>query len=130
MSTCLSPLSQFILRRRALAGVALAVLFAGIGYVLRYDLVEPVAIGSMCRSVQAALWCPLRTGLIFASEWNSLGYLSVAAALSLTAPYWRAVTFAFIAMAIGGVGLMLYNATVAAPGVLLVLLRLAACRTY
>ena len=126
MSEMSLPLPRFIRRRPALTAVVLAVAFAGIGYGLRYSWVEPEAIGNMCKSAQAVWWCPLRTGLIVATEWKGVGYLSVAfALLSLAPPYRRAIIFAFIAMAIGGAGLVLYNATVAGPGLLLALLRLA-----
>lgn len=120
------PLPQFLRRRPTLAAVILTVAFAGIGYGLRYGWVEPEAIGDMCRSAQAVWWCPLRTGLIVATEWKGVGYLSVAfALLSLAPPYRQAMIFAFIAMAIGGAGLVLYNATIAGPGLLIAMLRLA-----
>ena len=126
MSGMSLPLPLFIRRRPTLAAVVLAAAFAGIGYALRYAWVEPEAIGNMCKSAAAVWWCPLRTGLIVATEWKGVGYLATAfAVLSLMRPYRRAMTLAFIAMAIGGAALVLYNATVAGPGLLLALLRLA-----
>ena len=126
MSDMSLPLPQFIRRRPALAGVVLTVIFAGIGYTLRYAWVEPEAIGNMCKSAEAVWWCPLRTGLIVATEWKGVGYLATAlAVLSLARPYRRAVALALVAMAIGGAALVLYNASYAGPGLLLALLRLA-----
>lgn len=126
MSDTSLPLPRLIRGRPALAAVILAALFAGIGYVLRYGLVEPEAIGNMCKSAEAVWWCPVRTGLIVATEWNGLGYAATACALlTLALPRRKAVILAFVAMAIGGAGLVLYNATEAGPGMILALLRLA-----
>lgn len=126
MSDTSLPLPRLIRGRPALAAVILAALFAGIGYVLRYGLVEPEAIGNMCKSAEAVWWCPVRTGLIVATEWNGLGYAAIACALlTLALPRRKAVILAFVAMAIGGAGLVLYNATEAGPGMILALLRLA-----
>lgn len=126
MSDTSLPLPRLIRGRPALAAVILAALFAGIGYVLRYGLVEPEAIGNMCKSAEAVWWCPVRTGFIVATEWNGLGYAATACALlTLALPRRGAVILAFVAMAIGGAGLVLYNATEAGPGMILALLRLA-----
>jgi hypothetical protein len=104
----------------------LAAVFAGIGYVLRYAFVEPEAIGNMCKSAAAAWWCPIRTGFIVTTEWNGLGYAATAlAVVALVSAPRPAVPLAFVAMAIGGAGLILYNATEAGPGLILALLRLA-----
>lgn len=55
-----------------------------------------------------------------------LGYAATAlAVVALFSPRTHAVPLAFAAMAIGGAGLILYNATEAGPGLILVLLRLA-----
>lgn len=126
MSDTSLPPPRLIRGRPALAAVILAALFAGIGYVLRYGLVEPEAIGNMCKSAEAVWWCPVRTGLIVATEWNGLGYAATACALlTLALPRRKTVILAFVAMAIGGAGLVLYNATEAGPGMILALLRLA-----
>jgi hypothetical protein len=126
MSETALPLPRPFRGRPALAAVVVALIFAGIGYGLRYGWVEPEAIGNMCKSAEAVWWCPLRTALIVATEWNGLGYAATACAiLSLLAGPRRAVMLALLAMAIGGAGLVLYNATEAGPGMILTLLRLA-----
>lgn len=120
------PLPRPLARRPTLTAVILAVLFAGIGYILRYGWVEPEAIGNMCKSAAAVWWCPARTAMIVATEWNGLGYAATAlAVLSLFLAPRGAVKAAFAAMAIGGAALILYNATEAGPGLVLALLRLA-----
>lgn len=126
MSADSLPLPTFAARRPALVAVILAAAFAGIGYFLRYSWVEPEAIGNMCKSAEAVWWCPGRTALIVTTEWNGLGYAATALAIfSLFVGRRAAVTLAFAAMAIGGMGLVLYNATEAGPGIILALLRLA-----
>lgn len=112
--------------RPALVAVALAIACAGIGYWLRYAWVEPEAIGAMCKSAEAVWWCPLRTATIVTTEWNGLGYAAIACALlSLPAGRTAALGLATLSMAIGGAGMILYNATEAGPALILALLRLA-----
>lgn len=119
-------LPRILKSRPTLTAVILAAVFAGIGYALRYAFVEPEAIGNMCKSAAAAWWCPIRTGFIVATEWNGLGYAATAlAVVALVSAPKRAVPIAFVAMAIGGAALILYNATEAGPGLILALLRLA-----
>ena len=120
------PLPRILASRPALTAVLATVLFAGIGYFLRYSWIEPEAIGNMCKSAEAVWWCPARTALIVTTEWNGLGYAATAlAALSVFAGRRRAAMLAIAAMAVGGAGLVLYNATEAGPGLILALLRLA-----
>jgi hypothetical protein len=126
MSETSLPLPRVIRNRPALAAVILTALCAGIGYFLRYSWVEPEAIGNMCKSAEAVWWCPARTAMIVSTEWNGLGYAATAlAVLSLFLSPRQAVIVAFVAMAVGGAGLVLYNATEAGPGLILALLRLA-----
>lgn len=126
MSADSLPLPTFAAKRPALTAVILTVVFAGIGYFLRYSWVEPEAIGNMCKSAAAVWWCPARTALIVTTEWNGLGYAAtLLAILSLFAARRRSMSLAIAAMAVGGMGLVLYNATEAGPGLILALLRLA-----
>lgn len=126
MSADSLPLPAFAARRPALTAVILTVVFAGIGYFLRYSWVEPEAIGNMCKSAEAVWWCPARTALIVITEWNGLGYAAtLLAVLALITPRRLSAPIAIVAMAIGGMALVLYNATEAGPGLILALLRLA-----
>ena len=126
MTAAPSTPRNFLKDRSALVAVLIAALCAGVGYVLRYAWVEPEAIGALCKSADAVWWCPLRTAMIVTTEWNGLGYTAVALALlSLFAGRSGAVWLATVAMAIGGAGMVLYNATEAGPALILALLRLA-----
>ena len=119
-------LPRLIRSRPALTAVIVALVFAGIGYALRYGWIEPETIGNMCKSAEAVWWCPARTALIVATEWNGLGYAATALAILSLFPAPRRATFlVFAAMAVGGAALVLYNATEAGPGLILALLRLA-----
>jgi len=120
------PLPRLLAARPALTAVILTVAFAGIGYFLRYSWVEPEALGNMCKSAEAAWWCPARTALIVTTEWNGLGYAAtLLAVLSVFRRPRGAVMLAFAAVIIGGMGLVLYNATETGPGLIVALLRLA-----
>ncbi|MBI4183317.1 MAG: hypothetical protein HY521_04900 [Proteobacteria bacterium] len=120
MRTLMGSLSA----RPALWALALAAAAAGAGWVLRYHLVEPEAFGVRCQAAGAPWWCPLRTGLIRATEVNGLGIGSFVVALVSLVVRGRAATMLVaLAMGIGGAGLYLYNTSFAAAGVLIGLLR-------
>lgn len=120
------PLPRLLAARPALTAVLVTVLFAGVGYFLRYSWVEPEAIGNMCKSAEAVWWCPARTALIVATEWNGLGYAAtLLAVLSVFAKPRGALILGFAAAVIGGMGVVLYNATETGPGLIVMLLRLA-----
>lgn len=100
-----------------LAGLAATGVGVALARFLRYRLIEPVAITELCL-VETLWWCPLRTGLIIFMQWGGIGWL--AGALVVLALIGRgtgrggiAVAAAILAMAAGGVGLVLYNATLA-----------------
>jgi hypothetical protein len=117
---------RLLATRPALTAVLVAIACAGLGTVVRDYLVVPQAIGDLCGSAQAPWWCPARTGLIVAIQRDGLGYAAtLLAALSIILRSRVAIALAFAAMAIGGIGLVLYNATGAALGVVPALLRLA-----
>lgn len=108
----------------AIAALALCTLAYGIAWVARYAWIEPEMYGTLCRSGEAPFWCPIRTGLIRITEVGGLGIASIVLALlgMLTGGRSaRRVTLA--AMATGGAGLILYNTTFAALGVLMAMLR-------
>lgn len=111
-------------RQPAVAALVVAAVAYGLGYVTRYAVVEPQEIGTFCRAAGAPVWCALRTGLIRVTEVGGLGLASLA--LGLIALFARgalARALVMAAMASGGAGLILYNTTYAALGVLVALLR-------
>ncbi len=116
--------ARALVAQPAVAALGVAALAYGLGWVTRYVVIEPQEIGTFCRSADAPLWCSLRTALIRVTEVGGLGLASIAlgaAALALrgTAARWLVMA----AMATGGGGLILYNTTYAALGVLVALLR-------
>ena len=117
---------------RSFAAVAGLMLCAGaylVGYAVRYRLVEPEAMGAACER-GAPWWCGLRTGFIAFTQWNGFGWAALAlAVLALAmAVAGRPASMRGLALAgltIGGFGLILYNATMAAVAVVIALLCLA-----
>lgn len=110
---------------RPLGGVALAVAAALLGFGVRYGFIEPERMGAACEQA-GPWWCMLRRGLMSAVGWNALGLAALACALLsfLPGPRRHAVA-AHVALALGGAGLVLYNATAASAAVVLALIALA-----
>lgn len=117
---------------RGVAAVAGLLLCAGayiMGYAVRYRLVEPEAMGAACERGDP-WWCGLRTGFIVFTQWNGFGWAALALAVLALA---MAVAgrpasmrgLALASLAIGGFGLILYNASMAAVAVVVALLCLA-----
>jgi hypothetical protein len=93
-----------------------------LGAVLRYAVIEPRSIGQTCGGIGIPWWCLPRTGLIKAHEWYVYGGSAIAAA---GLAWWRGrAGWAQAALALGAVGLVVYNTEVAALGMLLALIRL------
>lgn len=112
-----------------LGGVVLCAACFALARLVRYRLIEPEAMGAACEDGGPA-WCPLRTGLIVFTEWRGFAWLALAAAaLALISALAQATiatrVAAAIALAAGGVGMVLYNATLSVPAVVLALLCLA-----
>ena len=110
---------------RPLGGTLLAVLCALLGLVLRYDLIEPTAIGALCDTGGGPWWCGPRTALIVVTEVDGLGWLALVLAGLALAQRRRGSVAAHFAMAVGGAGLILYNATLSAVAVVVAALYLA-----
>src|SRR5438128_12529956 len=103
---------------RALLWIAAGI---GLGAVLRYAVIEPRRIGQTCGGIGIPWWCLPRTGLIKAHEWYVYGGSAIAAA---GLAWWRGrAGRAQAALALGAVGLVVYNTEVAALGMLLALIR-------
>ena len=98
-----------------LGGVALAV-----ALVTRYVWIESTEIGLSCAAVPAPWWCEPRYLIIRFHQENGWGLIALAAGLItlLTRWYWLAL----VALVVGMLGLVLYNAGLAAVGLLLALL--------
>ena len=110
---------------RPLGGVVLAIAAALLGLSLRYGFIEPERMGAACEQA-GPWWCVLRRGLMFAVGWNALGLAALACALlSFLPDPRRHAMAAHVALALGGAGLTLYNATAASAAVVLALIALA-----
>jgi hypothetical protein len=113
---------------RTLVGLAIALAGGLLATALRYGFVEPEAFGAACER-SGPWWCLPRTALIQGLEWRALGWGALAlAGLALWAA-WRGCSgrgAAWAAMALGGAGLVLYNATLS--GIALVLAGLVLAR--
>ncbi len=110
-----------------LPGVALAFAAAIIAYGVRYGFVEPEQFGAACEK-SGPWWCGPRTAFIVFTEWNGFGWASLA--LTGLALVWLArrrdpARLALAALAVGGAGLVLYNATLSTMAVVAAVLVLA-----
>lgn len=110
---------------RPLGGVLLAIAAAVAASGVRYRFIEPETLGAACVG-GGPWWCAPRTLLIVATELGAFGMLAFATALAtlLVGGRWHAY-LAHAALLVGGAGLILYNATLSGPAVVLALLTLA-----
>lgn len=110
-----------------LPGVILAAAAAVTGYILRYGFVEPDRLGAACERGNP-WWCMPRRLFIMVTEWNGLGWISVAVAATavvLLARGRNPLPAAMLALGFGGTGMILYNATFSTVAVVAALLVLA-----
>jgi hypothetical protein len=105
----------------ALLAVILAALAFLVGTGVRYWFYEPDIFGAICYA-DKPWWCVFRSFIAVASKFNVFGYVG----LLLTAlAAWRIYIgkpmhgLAYAAIIIGGAGMILYDATVSAPAVLI-----------
>jgi len=106
--------------RAALITAAAALVLA---FGLRYLLIEPRAMGEACSAAAPPAWCAARQAvvLVFRS-----GFLGIAALVGAALSFWRGGrVMATAALGLGLLGLVLYDADVAAVGTVAALLRLA-----
>ncbi len=110
--------------------LALAGAGVGAGAALRFLAVEPEAIGRTCASLDAPSWCVVRQAAIVFIHWNVIGGAAAAAgAFALLASRregWREMAgrghARRIALLMGGLALVLYNAGLGSVAVVLGLL--------
>jgi len=111
---------------RPTGGVLLAAAAALLAAWLRWSFIEPEKIGSACAAAEAPWWCVFRQALMLATAYNLFGALPLAAAVTaILASGRRHLWAGHAALALGGVGLVLYNASLAAIAVVLAVLALA-----
>ena len=111
----------------ALAAIVVAALAACAGAAIRYQFYEPDTFGAICYA-ENPWWCVFRSAIAVTSKNYGLGWTAIV----LTAiAAWRiyggkpANVFLWIAVVLGGCGMILYDATVSTPAVLLATILLA-----
>ena len=114
-------LPSWTLARLALwASVAVVVL--GTALALRYFVIEPQAIGVACADTDAPWWCAPRQVLLMVHNFDIWGWGGlVGGLLGLLFPWRAAIWFGFV---FSLAGLVLYNADLAAVGLVFTCLRL------
>lgn len=103
------------LRYGAAAGVV-----AALAAALRFQLIEPQSIGILCSGAGAPWWCLPREAVVLAFHFEVMGALALAlgvAAFFVDGP--RGTRLAWVTLPFAAAGLVLYNATWAAPAILL-----------
>ncbi|MCW8861145.1 MAG: hypothetical protein OQK07_01835 [Rhodospirillales bacterium] len=123
----MSRLSSTLRALQPLPGVVLAVGAAMVAWAVRYGFIEPERFGAACEGA-GPWWCAPRTGFIIFTQWNGFGW--VALLLAGFAVVWfvrgaDALRLSLMVMAIGGAGLILYNAGSSAVAVVVAVLLLS-----
>ena len=98
-----------------LGGVAL-----GLALVTRFVWIESTEIGLACAAVPPPWWCGPRTAIILVHQYDAWGLAALGA--GLLALVFRWYPLALLALVTGLFGLVLYNAGLAAVGLLAALL--------
>ena len=103
--------------------LAAAAAVVALAMVVRFQLIEPQAIGIACSAPGAPWWCVPREALVLPFHFGVPGVIALALAVAgffLDGPWARRL--GWIAMPIAAAGLVLYNATWSAPAIVLALL--------
>lgn len=112
---------------RALAWLGLLGLGFALAGWLRYGVIQPEDIGIRCGQAEAPDWCAPRQWLILAQHyrvWGWVALVSGALGLFLTLPAALARMVIALAGLFSALALILYNATLGAPALVLTLLAL------
>lgn len=103
--------------------LAVAAGVIALAVVVRFQLIEPQAIGITCSAPGAPWWCLPREALVLPFHFGVPGAIALVLALAgffMDGPWARRL--AWIAMPIAAAGLILYNVTWSAPAIVLALL--------
>jgi len=103
--------------------LAVAVGVMALAVLVRFQLIEPQAIGIACSAPGAPWWCLPREALVLPFHFGVPGVIALALAVVgffLEGPWARRL--AWIATPVAAAGLILYNATWSAPAIVLALL--------
>jgi hypothetical protein len=119
-STPALPARRRFFRAAWLVPLSVGGLALTLGLVTRYLWIEPREMGLYCADVPTPWWCAPRLAAVYVHQYNGWGLAALAA--GLIALTFRVYWLALVGMAIGLMGLVLYNAGLAAVGLLAALL--------
>lgn len=108
--------------RRAAGWLALLATGFALAFWLRHGVIQPPEIGIACGQADAPAWCQPRQWLISAQHYRVWGWAALAAALASLFLGGRA--FIAIGLIFAALALVLYNATLGAPAMVIALLAL------
>jgi hypothetical protein len=94
----------------------------GAAFAARYLWIEPSTMGLACATLPPPQWCNWREQAILIHQANGWGLAALAGGIATIILRWRWTVA--LGLAAGLAGLVLYNAGLAAVGLLLALLRL------
>ena len=113
--------------RRAFGWAAVLASGFALAFWLRYGVIQPQEIGIRCGQADAPGWCAPRQWLILAQHyrvWGWVALVSAAIALFVTLPAVATRLVIAVAALFSALALVLYNATLGAPALVLMLLAL------
>lgn len=99
-----------------------AALALSLAFAARYLWIEPSAMGLACAALPAPDWCAWRQDTILVHQANGWGLTALIGGIASLLFRWRWMVA--VGLGAGLAGLVLYNAGLAAVGLLLALLRL------
>src|SRR5262245_25660410 len=108
--------------RRAVPWALVLVLGFALATWVRYGLIQPQDIGILCGQANVPAWCTPREWLLLVQHYFLWGWFALgSAAIGLLLPLPRAMGNVVIAIAaiLSAFALMLYNATLGAPALVL-----------
>lgn len=121
LKTAAPKVGPLLRENPALLAIVVAALAACVGAAIRYQFYEPDIFGAICYA-ENPWWCVFRSAIAVASKHYGLGWT---ASLLTAIAGWRiyrggsANALLWIAIVLGGCGMILYDATVSTPAVLL-----------
>lgn len=112
--------------RRAAAWIGLLACGFALAFWLRYGVIQPPQMGITCGQAEAPNWCAPRQWLISAQHYRIWGWTGLIAGLIglFAGDRWGGRWIVAIALFFGAMALVLYNATLGAPAMVIALLAL------
>lgn len=108
--------------RRAAPWLGLLALAFALAFWLRYGVIQPPEFGIACGQAAAPGWCQPRQWLISAQHYRVWGWVGLGSALCGLFVGGRAIIA--VALLFAALALVLYNATLGAPAMVIALLAL------